>query len=50
MKYIITVPNRINPENRPLLSIQVATLADARRIWKGSKGKRIWKNIKNIKK
>ncbi len=42
-KYLVTVPNRTTPEIKPLLIMHTFTLADARKTWKGSEGKVIYK-------
>lgn len=52
VKYIITVPNhRLTPGcSHGYLTMLCSSLRECRRIWKGSKGKRIYRLVERAKK
>lgn len=45
-RYIVTCPNRLDPETKPLLMFPCATRADTRKVWPRAKGKAVYRLTK----
>jgi hypothetical protein len=44
-RYLVTCPNKTNPDAHPLLVFHCMTLAETRKVWPRAKGKKVYKQI-----